>query len=176
VINDCTDNERIDGSYSSAEYQAALKDLPTDIAEYTSCRSLITAAQRRGAKRQNSSTDGSSSSGGISSGGGTSGGGTTDSGLADVYQGSKGEAAVAAATAAAKPKPTKLGAGSAVTPGAAGFTAEALRNSIPTPLAIVIALLAAAGIAAVVLALRDGVPALEGGVRSLKHRVSRRNA
>lgn len=45
LVNDCTDNGRIDGNYSPGEYKDALDNLPTDVDEYTDCRDVIRQSQ-----------------------------------------------------------------------------------------------------------------------------------
>src|SRR5919206_202751 len=43
VIRDCTDNGRIDNRHGPLDYQQALANLPSDVDEYTDCRSIIWA-------------------------------------------------------------------------------------------------------------------------------------
>ena len=62
VIRDCTDNGRIDQKHGPIDYQQALANLPSDVDEYTDCRSIIQAARLR------------SQGGGGNSGGGGGGG------------------------------------------------------------------------------------------------------
>lgn len=50
VIKDCTDDGRIQGSYEREDYRDALRDLPSDVDEYTDCREVIRAAQTSGGK------------------------------------------------------------------------------------------------------------------------------
>jgi hypothetical protein len=45
LVNDCTDNGRIDGSYSAGDYKDALNNIPTDVDEYTDCRDVIRQSQ-----------------------------------------------------------------------------------------------------------------------------------
>ncbi len=45
VINDCSDNEQIDGDYSQEEYNQGLDELPADIDGYSPCRDIITRAR-----------------------------------------------------------------------------------------------------------------------------------
>ncbi len=45
VINDCSDNEQIDGDYSQGDYNQALDELPADIDGYSPCRDVITRAR-----------------------------------------------------------------------------------------------------------------------------------
>jgi len=69
VIDDCSDDERIQGDYSQKEYAEALDQLPTDVDGYSPCRDIITRAR-----------DADASGGGER--GGSGGGGTSD--LADI--------------------------------------------------------------------------------------------
>ncbi len=186
VIKDCTDNGRIDGKYSSSDYKAALRDLPTDVAEYTDCGDQIAAAQRRGATRQNTSNNRSGGSGGSNSGGSGGGGGSgsggsgagagaasTDSPIADPANLSKGEKAALASAAAQKASPVTLGS-DAVTPGASGLAGEAIRNAIPTPLLIVLILVGLAAAAIGAYRLRGQAPQITNAAKSLKQRVGGR--
>jgi hypothetical protein len=45
VINDCSDNEQIDGDYSQKEYNQGLDELPADIDGYSPCRDIISRAR-----------------------------------------------------------------------------------------------------------------------------------
>ena len=45
VINDCSDNEQIDGDYTQKEYNQALDELPADVDGYSPCRDVITRAR-----------------------------------------------------------------------------------------------------------------------------------
>ena len=55
VVKDCTNDGRIDKTYSPADYSEALNGLPTDVDEYTDCREVIRRAQlasrRRGSEK-----------------------------------------------------------------------------------------------------------------------------
>ena len=44
AIADCNEDSVLDGTYSNKELRQALKNLPTDIAEYTDCADLLRAA------------------------------------------------------------------------------------------------------------------------------------
>jgi hypothetical protein len=50
VIRDCSEDGSLDGRYSQDELSGALDQLPSDLDEYTDCRSVIRAAQLAGAK------------------------------------------------------------------------------------------------------------------------------
>jgi hypothetical protein len=45
VINDCSDNEQIDGDYTQKEYNQGLDELPADIDGYSPCRDIISRAR-----------------------------------------------------------------------------------------------------------------------------------
>jgi hypothetical protein len=45
VIRDCSEDGVLNGHYTQSEIKSALKQLPSDIDEYTDCRSVIRAAQ-----------------------------------------------------------------------------------------------------------------------------------
>lgn len=51
VIDDCSDDERIQGDYSQSEYNEALDELPTDIDGYSPCRDIIARARDADASR-----------------------------------------------------------------------------------------------------------------------------
>jgi len=57
LIKDCQD-EKIDGTYTAAEYRDALRRLPTDVDEYTGCRDTLRSAQLRAAAPTRSATPG----------------------------------------------------------------------------------------------------------------------
>ena len=48
VIRDCADDGKLDKQYSQKELQSAERNLPSDIDEYTDCRSVIRAAMHGG--------------------------------------------------------------------------------------------------------------------------------
>lgn len=54
VIRDCSEDGILNGSYSQSELDGALEQLPSDLDEYTDCRSVIRRAQLRsaGSKRR----------------------------------------------------------------------------------------------------------------------------
>jgi hypothetical protein len=53
VIRDCSEDGSLDRKYSQDELSGALDDLPSDLDEYTDCRSVIRAAQLAGAGGKN---------------------------------------------------------------------------------------------------------------------------
>src|SRR5436190_20249309 len=48
VIRDCAQDGKLDKTYTQKELQSALKNLPSDIDEYTDCGSVIRAAMHGG--------------------------------------------------------------------------------------------------------------------------------
>ncbi len=49
VIRDCSEDGILNGTYSQSELDGALEDLPSDLDEYTDCRSVIRRAQLKSA-------------------------------------------------------------------------------------------------------------------------------
>jgi hypothetical protein len=54
VIRDCSEDGSLDGKYSQDELSGALRQLPSDLDEYTDCRSVIRGAQLSGARGKGS--------------------------------------------------------------------------------------------------------------------------
>lgn len=48
----CRSDEHVDGTYSQADYKAALAHIPTDAEQYTNCREVLRAAQLAAASAQ----------------------------------------------------------------------------------------------------------------------------
>lgn len=69
IIRDCYEDGKLDGSYSQEELDNAEDDLPSDVDEYSDCRSVIASARGRGGQGNRGG------SGGVP-GGGFRGGGT----------------------------------------------------------------------------------------------------
>jgi hypothetical protein len=69
VIRDCYEDGKLDRKYSDEDLEDAERDLPSDVDEYSDCRSVIRAARERGTKGDKGGT------GGVP-GGGFRGGGT----------------------------------------------------------------------------------------------------
>jgi hypothetical protein len=81
IIRDCYEDGKLDGEYSQEDLREAEDDIPSDVDEYSDCRSVIRAARNRGG-RGNRGGSGGVPGGGFS-GGGTAGGDpnlSTDSG------------------------------------------------------------------------------------------------
>jgi hypothetical protein len=147
VIRDCADDGQFSRQYSHADLDNAHQNLPTDIREYTDCKSLIEAALAK------QGGGGSPTGGGPSAGGagGVGGAATTPSGAAGT------PAAVAAlnrATAEAEGgRPSISANGQTIRPLASGLNhvpgaANALPSSVLAAIVAVMALCALGAIAA----------------------------
>jgi hypothetical protein len=134
VIRDCTDDGQLSRSYSQKDYRTALAHLPTDVNEYTDCRDVIRRAQLAAAGGR-----GDAGGPGAPGGGGGSGDLTSPSGPAEKAALAKAQRGGGA--------PIRIG-GRTVTPGASRFTSSDVRNSLPTPLLVVLAMLGAGVLAA----------------------------
>jgi len=102
VIDDCSDNEQIDGDYSQGDYNQALDELPADIDGYSPCRDVITRARDDAA---GGGAGGSGSRGGLAASGG-------DGGIGDSFFGGSDSAALPG------------------TPGGPPSTGDALENAL----------------------------------------------
>jgi hypothetical protein len=81
IIEDCYRDGKLDGSYSQDDLDEAEDDIPSDVDEYSDCRSVIASARGRGGRDKRGGSGGVP--GGGFRGGGTAGGDpalSTDSG------------------------------------------------------------------------------------------------
>jgi hypothetical protein len=156
VIKDCTYDGVINGNYSTKDYSDALANLPADVDEYSDCRDQIRRAQL-GAAGSRGGSGGGGTAGGVGGGGG---GGTTGGGAAG---GDTGTAAGGSADPLATASPAELASfqkavqagnapvaldGRPVTPGTLGGAKSSGLSDLPTPLLVMLALLAAGGLGA----------------------------
>jgi hypothetical protein len=156
VIRDCTDNGRIDSSHTQSDYKGALSGLPSDVDEYTDCRSIIRSAQQRDASRGGSTTGGTGSTGSFGTSGSIGGGfGFPPSGTAPggtpLPAATPAETAAQAAATAAGAGPVPI-AGAPITPGASGLGKGVGNHTLPGSLLVVL--------------LAAGLAALAGGIGS----------
>jgi len=155
VLRDCNDNGKLDKQYKQSEYRDAIENIPTDLDEYTDCRDVIRRAQLG---------LGTGGGGGSTSGGATAGAG----GAATPGSGPGAGGASANATDALANATPQERAALAQTTAAGDVTGvrigkELIRpkigvsssTSLPTPLAAIMALLAAAALAAGAIAMRN---------------------
>ncbi|HEV7750795.1 MAG TPA: hypothetical protein VGO71_04600 [Baekduia sp.] len=157
VIKDCTYDGVINGNYSTKDYSDALANLPADVDEYSDCRDQIRRAQLGAGGK-----GGSSSGGGGTAGGGTAGGGGTTGGGGAAGNGDTGTgggpvdplATASPAELASFQKAVQSGNapvaldGRPVTPGTLGGAKTSGLSDLPTPLIVMLVLLAAGGIGA----------------------------
>jgi hypothetical protein len=156
VVRDCTDNGRIDNPHSQSDYKNALNSLPSDVDEYTDCRSIIEQAKRRDAKSgagSGGSGGSGGSSGGSGSGGGFSGFDTPTLPPASNVPASPAENGALSQAAAGGGAPVAV-AGEPITPGGSGLTEAALRHDVPGPLLVLIVLLGLGALAMTVSGAR----------------------
>jgi hypothetical protein len=138
ILRDCADDGVLQGDYTPAELRKARQNIPTDTDEYTDCRDVLARALAAGIAGK-----GPAGAGGT---GGTGGSGSSGSGALESPNSPDGQAAIDAAAKKGTPDPVRLG-DRTVVPGAAGLNANAVRNTLPTPLIVLLALLGAAALA-----------------------------
>jgi hypothetical protein len=156
VYKDCENNGQLTGHYSRAQLQAALSQLPTQVAEYSACADVI----RQAIIRASSHGGGHSGNGGTTAAGGGGGGGSNGRG-GSGHAGSGANAAKdgtsslkhggAAGTGGSANAITL--SGSNVRPGGTGSGS----SSLPVALIIVLVLLALTAVSGGALAIRRRV-------------------
>jgi len=161
IIDDWSDNAEIDGTYPVECYRAAIAALPEDLRAYSSAADDIRRALQARLQVDGGSEDGGSSGGTAGSGGDSSGDSSGGSGKStDVTSGGAGETqavgdgqedTLAGATEvdeSALTSPAEVGS---ATPASDAFDRELGDGGASLPLPV-IALIAAAGLAAVAVA------------------------
>ena len=134
ILRDCADDGVLQGDYKPAELRKARQNIPTDTDEYTDCRDVLARAAAAGVAGSGSGS------------GGTGGAGSSENQPLESPNTPEGKAAIGKAAGEGAPDPIRLG-GRSVLPGTAGLSSDAVRNELPTPLIIVLALLGAAALA-----------------------------
>ena len=134
ILRDCADDGVLQGNYKPAELRKARQNIPTDTDEYTDCRDVLARAAAAGVAGSGSGS------------GGTGGAGSSENQPLESPNTPEGKAAIGKAAGEGAPDPIRLG-GRSVLPGTAGLSSDAVRNELPTPLIIVLALLGAAALA-----------------------------
>jgi hypothetical protein len=168
VLRDCNDNGRLDKQYSQADYSDALKNIPTDLDEYTNCRDVIRRAQLgRASGSSGGSGSGSGGSGAIAGAAGSGGGDGTSGAIGELPSPSSSQSVTEEALASASPQerealaaatvggrsPVEIG-GATIRPGDLGLSSS---STLPTPLVVALILL--------------GIGALAGGGLAARQRV-----
>ena len=130
VIRDCNDHGHLTKTYSQKEYRQALAQMPADIRQYTDCESIIKRAQRGEAPIKDPAANSGNPFGSSSP---------------DVVAQAQKDIEVAKKTGGGAQKI----AGDVVYPGSLSYTkASAAISELPDSLLILVALLAVAGLAA----------------------------
>lgn len=127
IIGECVNDGALNGNYSQSQYSNALKNLPSDVAEYTDCADLIRRAQLADAGVGSDKKVATSSSG--------------NSEDPVVVPASPDEAKAIKRVQENGDQPISID-GETVRPGASGFTPASLNNRLPKPLLIVLFLIA----------------------------------
>jgi len=163
-IEDCADDGQLQGKYSDQQKQQALKDLPSDLSEYSDCGEILNSPNPSSPQSSGGGAGGGSGSGG----GGTGGGGATTTEQtapskpsgAELARLQRERAAIEnLANGAGKPN-LKLD-GKAISPGDAGlYNLAASTHEVPTPIKLALIAIALLAIAGLVLAARRRFPAL----------------
>jgi hypothetical protein len=163
VIRDCTDDEVMSKTYTQKEYRDALRQFAADGDQYGNCRDVIRRAQAAAAAAKQKATggDGDATAGGAPAGGGPDGGAGGGAGAigsapaAEQLQ----EASAAerqAVETARKTDPGSVAVDNAMVDPAAVGTAPGVggASDLPTPLLLLLALLAAGALAVAGLRVR----------------------
>jgi len=160
LLRDACGDEQINGTYTQAEYKKALDQLPTDSDEYTGCREVLQRGRLAalGAGRHHAANNGGGGGTTVGGGGGTSGGSSSaghgSSGSPSAAPASNADPLASAtpqqrkalAQAGKSTKPVDVG-GQLVQPGALGLgQLSSSGRDVPTPLIVIIGLLAAAAL------------------------------
>lgn len=143
LIDACQD-EKVNGRYSQQDYRKALNKIPADTDEYTGCRDVIRRAKLAAVSgsQEAGSSGGGSSNGGSGEGVGPSGSPEPTATGTDPLEGASPKERKAVEAASKVARPVRIGDG-LVRPGL--VSAE---TNVPTPLLLVLALLAAGGLGA----------------------------
>ena len=156
VIRDCGNDGTLNRKYSNSDLRKARDNLPTDLAEYSDCRDVISAAI----------TGGSDKGGGRGSPGqGVGGAGAADPGEQGARATDAAELPALTSEAASGSKdaePPRVEVGDEpVEPGSNGlFDLASASNELPVPLLIALICVGLLALAGGTVALRERVPAL----------------
>ena len=151
VIRDCAQDGKLDKTYTQKELQDANANLPSDIDEYTDCRSVIRAALHGGS--------------GNPGGPGPAGAIITASGAVAASQSDVNSLTALQNNIVHGKKPAVKIAGATVVPGSAGLDGPlaglAGSNGMPSSLVAAIVVLLVLGVVTAYLAAREKFPAVQ---------------
>jgi hypothetical protein len=153
IIRDCAQDGDLDGDYSQEELDEAYENMPSDIDEYSNCRSVIESARARAGSDDGG--NGGSSGGGIAPGGSSDGTGGAPGGSGNDSE--ELQARGDRAKSGDAPKATVAGE-TAVNDGGT-FTTDAESNGMSSALIVVLILAALGALAGALYLLRDQLPA-----------------
>ena len=161
VIQDCSDDGDLDGSYSRGELEQAEDDLPSDIDEYTDCREVIRAAQEgRGGPQV----------AGVSSSGGGTGPGAPSGAVAPTPEDAAALAGITKAAHGDK-APELTVRGQRIAPGSGGlYTAAGAANRVPLSLMLIVIAVCTTALTGGYLVLRRRFPEAFGAALRLFRR------
>jgi hypothetical protein len=165
ILRDCADDGVLQGHYTPAELRKARNNIPTDTDQYTDCRDVLARAAANAAAGNGNASGSGGGGGGF--GGGTGGGGSTPQG--PLTPSTPEDQNTLNQALRDGGKGVDVG-GSSVVPGAVGFNADAARNTLPTTLIVLLALLGAATLAMFLPSVRR---ASAGPLTRLRHVVGR---
>lgn len=172
VIRDCQDGS-ISGKYSQKDFNDALRNIPTDVDEYTDCRDVIRRAQLGAADGSAGGTGGGVNTSGavpvVPAGGGT-GGGSSDALLAAASPAE--QKAVREAAGGSGGVPVAI-AGRLISPNGQGLSPAGSANVVPTPLIVALVLL---GVGLLIPLARSARTELAPAIRGVRARVGARRA
>jgi hypothetical protein len=151
IIRDCAQDGDLDGDYSQEELDEAYENMPSDIDEYSNCRSVIEAARESSGTGGNGGSSGSTAApGGPSDGsGGAPGGAGTD---LDELE-TRGDSAQSGNAPDAKVGGETLGSAGGT------YSADAESDGMSTALIVALILAALGALASALYLLRDQLPA-----------------
>jgi hypothetical protein len=153
VIKDCTRNGTLTKRYSQKEYEAALANLPADVAEYGDCRQIIRDAELGAA----GGTGGGSPAGAIPGVGAAAAVPQSTAEKQALAQAtSKGDAPVSIAAAGGAGSGGGKGSEQLV-PGASAFSDGGTSHGLPAPVIVVLVLLGVAAVIGTLIALRPQI-------------------
>jgi hypothetical protein len=176
-IEDCADDGQLQGNYSDQQKQQALKDLPSDLSEYSDCGEILGTPNPSKPGGAGAGAGGGTGSGGSAGAGGST---TTEKSTAPARPSKaelarqQRERAAIEALANGGGKPNLHLDGKSISPGDAGlYNLAAATHEVPTPIKLALIALALLAIAGIVVAARRRFPQLfdrlSGSLASLGH-------
>jgi len=166
VLRDCEDDGMLSGSYRASELRDSLRQIGTDLDQYSDCRDVINSAVQRalgGSGGSNGGAGGDPTSGGADGGGGAGGAAATGGGSpSSTGGGSTGEIPAPPNPEEqeeldrlrAEPSVRAIVGGAPLELGQSNRLAAAITHPVPTPLLVALVLLVAGGLLAALPKLR----------------------